>query len=161
VIVPGDGDLTGLLLDELEPEADVVAVVTDTDQTAALDTGEHDAVVGDPGDETTLDRAGIDVAQAVVAATHDDAADALAVLTARQLNPDVRIVAAATNRENVTKLKRAGADIVISPTVIGSHLLVESALGRTGMESVADRITGTVSAGATDGAVAEDEASGD
>jgi voltage-gated potassium channel len=45
------------------------------------------------------------------------------------LNPDVRIVAAASNRENVDKLKRAGADTVISPTMLGGHLMAESALG--------------------------------
>ena len=63
-------------------------------------------------------------------ATNDDAQDALAVLTARHLNPAVTIVAAATNRENVEKHRRAGADTVISPASIGGHLLVESAFGR-------------------------------
>jgi voltage-gated potassium channel len=51
-------------------------------------------------------------------------------------------VAAATQRENVDKLRRAGADTVISPASIGGHLLVESALGGRDVdtEAVADRL---------------------
>jgi voltage-gated potassium channel len=52
----------------------------------------------------------------------------------------LRIVASATDRENVKKLRRAGATDVISPAVIGGELVVRSALGREGMQSVADRI---------------------
>lgn len=62
-------------------------------------------------------------------ATNNDAEDALSVLTARQLNPEITIVAAATNRENVAKLRRAGANTVISPASIVGHLLVTTALG--------------------------------
>jgi voltage-gated potassium channel len=54
----------------------------------------------------------------------------------------VRIVAAATDRENVHKLRRAGADTVISPTVLGGHMLVQSALEREDVEAVAHRILG-------------------
>ncbi len=64
-----------------------------------------------------MQRAGIEDAVAVVAATNDDAQDALAILTAQTLNPEVNIVAAATDRENIEKLRRAGADTVISPAV--------------------------------------------
>jgi len=49
---------------------------------------------------------------------------------------------AATQRENVAKLRRAGADTVISPASIGGHLLVESAPGGRDVdtEAVADRL---------------------
>jgi hypothetical protein len=90
--------------------------------------------------QETLMRARIEEARAVIVATNNDAEDALAVLTARHLNPDVTIVAAATNRENVGKLRRAGADTVISPATIGGHLLVESAFGRDDTEAVARQL---------------------
>ena len=48
------------------------------------------------------------------------------VLTARDLNPEVRIVAAATNRENISKLLRAGADSVVSPIAQGARMLVDA-----------------------------------
>jgi len=78
----------------------------------------------------------------VLVANNDDAEDALSVLAARQLNPDVTIVAAATNRENVSKFRRAGANTVLSPASIGGHLLVESTFGRDGVGEVAERIAG-------------------
>jgi len=40
----------------------------------------------------------------------------------------------------VNKLKRAGADTVISPATIGGHLLVESALGGEDSEAVARQL---------------------
>jgi len=149
VIVLGYGELTEQILAELHDEADVVVVVDDPDRVSELVGEDHDAVAADPSDEAALDRIGIDAARAVVAATEDDAQDALAVLTARQLNPSIRIVAAATNHENVRKLERAGADTVISPTVIGGHLVAESAMGRDDGTRVAEHIAGQA-AGAGD-----------
>ncbi len=73
-------------------------------------------------------------------ATDTDAEDALTVLTVKQLRPDVRIVSAATDRENVVKLKRAGADTVISPATIGGRLMVQSALGRDDTEDAAEKL---------------------
>lgn len=142
VVVLGYGDLTEPILTELDGQVEFVVVTPDADRATELADRGFDVLRADPSDEEPLRRVGIDDARAVVAATNDDAEDALAVLTARQLNPEVRIVAAATDRENADKLKRAGADTVISPATIGGHLLVRSALGSDGMESVADRLTG-------------------
>jgi voltage-gated potassium channel len=138
VLVLGYGDLTEPILSELEEKAlEFVVVTPDDDKASELTERGYSVVVADPSDEEPLQRARIDDARAVVVATHDDAQDALAILTARELRPDVRIVVAAAERENVEKLRRAGADTVISPAVIGGHLLVESALGAEDTEAVA------------------------
>lgn len=142
VIVLGYGDLTEPLLSELADRTEFVVVTPDQGVAAELNSRGYNVLTADPSDEDALERAGIEDAAAVIAATNNDAEDALAVLTARQLNPDVRVAAAATERENVNKLKRAGADTVISPAVIGGHLLVRSALGDSGAEDVADRLLG-------------------
>jgi voltage-gated potassium channel len=141
VIVLGYGDLTEPLVEELHDNGTRFVVVT-PDSTKATMLREHgiDVLVADPSDDEPLHEVGIEHARAVIAATNDDAEDAFAVLTARELNPDVRIVAAATVRENVQKLRRAGADTVLSPAAIGGRLLVRSALGESDIESVADRI---------------------
>jgi len=156
VIVLGYGDLTEPILQELDGQAEFVVVTPDATVAAQLDDRGYSVLTADPSDEDPLQRAGIDDARAVVAATNDDAQDALAVLTARSLAPDARIVAAATERENVRKLRRAGADTVISPAVIGGHLLVESALGGDGAEAVAARLSGD----AADGSDAESDGDG-
>ncbi|MFC7098400.1 NAD-binding protein [Halobaculum marinum] len=142
VIVLGYGELTEPLIDELiDAGADFLVVTPDEAVARAL--RERDGVrvlTADPSDEEPLRRAKVGSARAVVAATNNDAEDALSILTARQLNPEVTIVAAATERENVNKLKRAGANTVISPATIGGHLLVESALGASDTEAVAERL---------------------
>lgn len=140
VLVLGYGDLTEPILEELAESTEFVVVTSDSTTAAALQQRDVPVLTADPSDEEPLLRAGIERARAVVTATEDDAQDALAILTARELNPDVRIVAAATDRENVRKLRRAGADSVISPAVLGGHLLVQSALGDDQSEDVADRI---------------------
>ena len=140
VLVLGYGDLTEPILDELAGAVEFVVITPDTETATRLQQRDIAVLTADPSDEEPLERAGIEDAKAVVAATNDDAQDALALLTAKNLNPAATFVAAATDRENVEKLRRAGADTVISPAVIGGHLIVQSALGREGMENVADTI---------------------
>ncbi|WP_424015963.1 NAD-binding protein [Halorubrum xinjiangense] len=131
VLVLGYGDLTEPILEELAARDGVEYAVVTPDETAARRLADRDIPVftADPSDVDPLERVNIGGARAVVAATEDDARDALAILTARQLNPDVRIVAAVTQRENVDKLRRAGADQVISPTTLGGHIIVDCAFG--------------------------------
>jgi len=141
VLVLGYGDLTEPLVEELQNKGVEFVVLTPaSDTAAALRQRNIDVLTGDPSDETPLHDAGIESARAVIAATEEDAEDAFSILTARELAPDVRIVAAATHRDNVEKLRRAGADMVVSPAVIGGRLLVRSALGSEDVESVADAI---------------------
>ncbi|MEF8908449.1 MAG: NAD-binding protein, partial [Haloarculaceae archaeon] len=139
VLVLGYGELTEPLMEALDG-TEFVVVTDDEDRVSRLRSQEVNVVVGDPSDEDPLRDAGVGRARAVIAATENDADDAFAILTARELSPDVRIVAAATARENVEKLRRAGADTVLSPTVIGGQLLVRSALSGSDIEGVATRL---------------------
>jgi voltage-gated potassium channel len=132
VVVLGYSDLTEPLLEELADATDVVVVTPDTDRAAALDDRGVSVLTADPTDEEALRDAGIEAASGVVAATDDDARDALAIIAARQANPDVRIVAAATEQQHVDKLAGVGADRVVSPAVIGGRLLGRSVLGEEG-----------------------------
>lgn len=130
VMVLGYGKLTEPIVDELRAsERQFVVVTEDREAAERLRDRDVTTVTADPSDEEPLERAKIDAARAILVATNRDADDALTVLTARQLAPETRIVAAATDMENVPKLERAGADSVISPAVIGSHLLIRAALG--------------------------------
>ena len=141
VLVLGYGDMTEPILEEFAGTVDFIVVTEDPEIASRLQQRDIPVLTADPSDEEPLLRAGIADARAVVVATSNDAQDALAILTAHNLNPDVNIVAAAAERENIEKLRRAGADTVISPMVIGGHLLVQSALGQPGIEYVADTIT--------------------
>jgi voltage-gated potassium channel len=68
-----------------------------------------------PSDEDALRDAGIARARAVIACVDSDAENIFIALTARELRPDIAIVARASHQESESKLRRAGADRVISP----------------------------------------------
>jgi voltage-gated potassium channel len=94
---------------------------------AALDDGAL-AVEADASREDVLKRVGIDRARGLIAAVGTDAENVYAVLTARVLRPDLFIVGRAESEDATTKLKRAGADRVISPYQIGAVQMAQTAL---------------------------------
>ncbi|MCU0425382.1 MAG: potassium channel protein [Candidatus Kapabacteria bacterium] len=87
------------------------------------------AVIGDATNEEILLKAGIERAEGIAISLDNDAANIFVTLTARGLNPDVYIVARADEFSSQSKLKRAGADAVLSPQEIGAvrmtHMLLQ------------------------------------
>lgn len=69
--------------------------------------------------DETLREAGIMNASAIVSTLPEDADNVFVVLTARELNPAIKIVSRASSDSSVRKLKIAGADNVIMPDKIG------------------------------------------
>lgn len=74
---------------------------------------------GDATESSTLVEAGIGEAKGLFAVTTDDNQNLVISLTAKQANPNVRVVARCQDLRNVGKIKKAGADAVVSPTYIG------------------------------------------
>ena len=74
---------------------------------------------GDVTHDEMLETCGVKRARGMFAALNMDKDNILVVLTARQQNPDLRIVARAQELRNVEKLKRVGANVTISPNHIG------------------------------------------
>lgn len=83
-------------------------------------------VQGDATQDDTLRRAGIEKAAGLVACLHHDADNVFVVLTARELNADLRIVAKAVDESAQRKLRAVGADGVVLPNFIGGvRMLME------------------------------------
>ena len=74
---------------------------------------------GDATNNDILIKAGIERAKGLFAVTGDDNQNLVISLTARQLNHAVRVVARCTDIRNDEKIKRAGADAVVSPGFSG------------------------------------------
>jgi voltage-gated potassium channel len=72
-------------------------------------------IEGDAADDGVLARAGIERARSIIACADSDAENIFIALTARELRADIAIVARAAVEDSEKKLKRAGADRVISP----------------------------------------------
>lgn len=87
--------------------------------TAAAREGVETIVTGDPSDDERLLEAGIERAIGVFAAADNDHLNIIVTLSARRLNPRLRIVAAARDEANAVKLRRAGADATVSLSAIG------------------------------------------
>jgi voltage-gated potassium channel len=85
-------------------------------------------LIGDAASEKTLRDAGIERATGLVAATTTDATNIYIVLTARGLNPRIKIIARASEERAEKHLKTAGADAVISPYAAAGHRIAQSFL---------------------------------
>jgi voltage-gated potassium channel len=81
-------------------------------------------VEGDPADDDVLKKAGIEKARGVLLSLPTDEANLFVTVTARQLNPRVRIVAKGIDVKSHEKMVRAGADYAVSPTFIGGMRMV-------------------------------------
>ncbi len=88
-------------------------------------------VCGDVSDEANLIKAGIKRAKGLVAVLATDADNVFLVLTARQLNPDIHIVARACHVESKSKLRAAGANSVESPYEMGGVSMAQRILRPT------------------------------
>jgi len=85
-------------------------------------------VEADASREEVLKRVGIDRARGLIAAVGTDAENVYAVLSARLMRPDLFIVGRAETEDATEKLKRAGANRVISPYQIGAVQIAQTAL---------------------------------
>lgn len=86
------------------------------------------SVAADASQEEVLRRVGIHRARGLIAAVGTDAENVYTVLTARVVRPDLFIIARVESDDAEHKLKRAGADRVISPYQIGAAHMVQTAL---------------------------------
>ncbi|MBX2810184.1 MAG: potassium channel protein [Myxococcales bacterium] len=85
-------------------------------------------LVGDATDDDTMLQAGIQHAKGLVATLDDDKTNMFMVVSARQTNPKLRIVAKAGSDSASKRLRRAGADAVVTPTRIGGLRLASELL---------------------------------
>jgi len=76
-------------------------------------------LVGDASSEAVLQQAGISRARGLIVALPDDKENLFVVITARGLNPGLRIVARGIEETSAAKLARVGADSVVLPNRIG------------------------------------------
>lgn len=102
-----------------EDTRDIVVVEQSEELKDVMEKDKIHYIIGDAGNEEVLEKAGIKRAKALVAVLATDTANVFLVLTARQLNPDIYIMARASSPMVGKKLYVAGANQVESPYDIG------------------------------------------
>jgi voltage-gated potassium channel len=81
-------------------------------------------IQGDPAEDDVLISAGIAEAKGILLSLPTDEANLFVTMTARNLNPDIRIVTKGIYPKSHNKIKKAGANAVVSPTFIGGMRMV-------------------------------------
>ncbi len=121
-IVCGYGRLGRHIARDLEARGELYVVVDHKAELAQeLIEARLPHVTGDATHDEVLRAAGIEHAQGLVAALDSDASNVLTILTARELKPELQIVARANSEALEGRLRRAGADRVVTPHSIGGH----------------------------------------
>jgi len=140
-IVAGAGAVAAHVLEELRRvQRPALAIVPPGTNAGALGAADDLLMIeGDPAEEESLREAGVMRAAGIVPALESDRDNVLVTLTARQLNPVIRIVAMVSDTRNVSKLERAGADAVANPPLIGGMRLA-SLLIRPGVVTFLDKM---------------------
>lgn len=80
-------------------------------------------VLGDATEDNILIDAGIKTASTIIPVLSDDAANLFTTMSAKFLNPNIKIVTRVNNSQNYNKLKKAGADSILSPHEITADRL--------------------------------------
>ncbi len=103
-------------------------IIEQSETKAARFSGEWLIMIGDATQEQTLRDAHIERARGLVAATTTDATNLYIVLTARGLNPRLKIIARASEEDAEKHLLTAGADSVVSPYLFAGQRIAQSFL---------------------------------
>jgi voltage-gated potassium channel len=127
-ILCGFGRIGRYIYDFIKQDLPVIVIEKNPEVLKELREREVLHLDGDATSEEVLIKAGLERARYLVAVLGEDAENVYIVLTARNLNPQLYIVARADNPRVEKKLYQAGANRVLSPYVIGARKMALSLL---------------------------------
>jgi len=131
-IVCGYGRIGTIVVQEMLKEGHDVVVIEQTPE--LIDKMEQDGILcieGDATNDGVLLSAGLLHARSLVSALTSEAANVYVTLTARQLNPDINIIARAGEVSHIARLELAGANRVVLPHFIGGLRMAQNVLRPT------------------------------
>lgn len=129
LIVCGYGRMGKIVCAELERQKRRFVLVERTGEALKEAHYKHGLILtGDATNDELLRKAGVERARALVTVVGSDADNLYITLSARLLNPKLLIVARAEEEDAETKLRKVGANKVISPYLAGAHRAVQAVL---------------------------------
>lgn len=128
-IICGAGEISRYIMDEFL-EAEIPFIVIEKNPKIPDELAEMGIAVlqGDSADNEILKTAGIDQAAGILAVHTTDSENILAVLSSRQINPDIRIVAGVIDNVNQSKYMFCGADEAIPICELSGRRIATAAL---------------------------------
>ena len=133
VVIVGHGRVGSTAASELAA-ADVPYTVVDREAGSSVD------VVGDATDPDVLREAGIDDARTLLLGLPNDTTTVFTTLVARELNPEIEIVARAQETGNTRKLYQAGGDFVLALATVSGRMLASTVLATEEFVSPASQV---------------------
>jgi voltage-gated potassium channel len=131
-IICGFGRIGEVIARELSHNHIPIVIVDNRPQhTQNLERSGYLNVIGNATQEEVLLAAGIERARGLISVVGSDVDNVYIVLTARSMNPDLTIVTRAGESGSDQKLRRAGANEVISPYELGGQRLAQTILRPT------------------------------
>lgn len=131
-IICGYGRVGTAICETLGPKPiDIVVIERDPARVTRLNERNILHIAGDATDEENLIKAGIERAQGLVTALKTDSDNVYVTLSARQLNPDLFVIARSAEEQAEKKMIAAGADKVVCPYRMGAHRMAQTILSPT------------------------------
>jgi len=129
-VVCGYGRMGSIIVKELKAN-NIPVVIIEKNKANLPEDEDIIYIEGDATHDEVLKSAGIEKAAGLITVLPSDAENLYVVLSARELNPNLFIVARAVDKEAEPKLKRAGASKVVSPYFIGGLRIAHTVLRPT------------------------------
>lgn len=126
-IICGTGRVARSAINQLDPTRPFVIISDDESYTTELIAQGFRVVQGVTSQESVLLKAGVDRALAIMVTVDDDATRVLTVLNCRSLSKKLLITTTAEAESMIPKLRRAGADRVVTPVQIAAHFILLAA----------------------------------
>ena len=144
IVVLGYGRMGQAVVEVLRERRVSFAVVElDPDRCHELEE-EHDPVVrGDATQDDVLRAVGVARARTLITCLADDARNVYAILLAKQINPDITVIARAVEDGAEERLRLAGADRVLNPYKVGGTRLAITALKPTVTDFIDASLSGS------------------
>ncbi len=132
IVVLGYGRMGHAVVEVLRARGVAFAVVDlDPERCRDLEEEHQPVVRGDATQDEVLRAVGVARARTLITCLADDAHNVYAILLARQLNPDITVIARAVEDGAEERLRLAGADRVLNPYRVGGTRLAITALKPT------------------------------
>ena len=122
-ILCGFGRVGKVVFEELtQRNQNVIIIDKDEDICESIEESESVVVIQEDATEGDLiTKLAGDKCNSIIMSIGDDVSNLYIVLTIREKNPDVWIVSRASKIENISRLRKAGADKIVSPEIIGGQ----------------------------------------
>ena len=134
-IVCGFGRIGAPVAEGLEKEGQAFCILdNDLQSEPDLRARGYLYLIGDALDESVLASAQIDKAKVLMALLPSDADNLLLTIIAKELNPNLMVIARASDEKIEPRLKRGGADKVVSPYKLTSGRVLQAAVKPTVLE---------------------------